>query len=67
MLFSPLDLQLSPSKSLGVCHLWCAFFPVWSALIGTCLDGVRPKDASNDMPSFGGDYVEIQQFMIRIW
>jgi hypothetical protein len=37
------------------------------ALVGTFLDGVCPKDASNDAPNFGGDYVESQQSMIRIW
>jgi len=37
------------------------------ALVGTFLDGVCPKDASNDAPGFGGDYVESQQSMIRIW
>ncbi len=26
-----------------------------------------PQDASNDTLGFGGDYVENQQFMIRIW
>jgi hypothetical protein len=35
-------------------------------LASICLDGVRHKDASNDAPSFGGDYVESQQFFIRI-
>jgi hypothetical protein len=26
--------------------------------IGTCLNGVHPKDVSSGMPLFGGDYME---------
>jgi hypothetical protein len=36
-------------------------------LTNACLDGVHPKDASNEALGFGGDSMENQQSMIKIW
>ncbi len=35
-------------------------------LVSACFDGVCPKDASNGMPLFGGDFMESQQYYIRM-
>ncbi len=70
-------IALSSFALVGFSWVWIPLFPCGvpvslfrvplCALASTCLDEVRLKDASNDAPSFGGDYVESQQFMIRIW
>jgi hypothetical protein len=70
-------IGLSSFALVGFSWVWIPLFPYGvsfslsgvplCALTCTCLDGVCLKDASNDMHGLRGDFVESQQFMIRIW